>query len=48
MNPTTVAPGFDLNFLQQPLDSFCWCFMLLDVEYLEDSAHAERWLTELE
>lgn len=32
--------GFDLNCLQQPLDTFCWYFMLLDVAYLEDGVQA--------
>lgn len=41
------SAGFDLNSFQQPLDTFCWCFMLLDVAYLEDCVEAERWLTEL-
>lgn len=28
---TTLALVFDLNHLQQPLDTLCWYFMLLDV-----------------
>lgn len=41
MKPTTVALFFDLNSLQQPLDTFCWYFMLLDVAHLEDGIQAE-------
>lgn len=39
--------GFDLNSLQQLLDTFCWYFMLLDVTYVVDAFQAECWLTEL-
>lgn len=38
---------FDLNSFQQPLDTFCWCFMLLDVAYPVDGVQAESRMTEL-